>query len=176
MKPYKRSITLSLLLVVALLILTSIRSYAAPTEQLQPVGSTTLKVMFWTIYNSTLYTENGEYEGIEPGLALEIEYRRNIKREQLIGATRDQWQELGLYQSEVSENWLQELAGLWPDIRRGDSITLLVEADMSASFFHNDRSLGTLQDAGFTETFLAIWLAENSTFPELREQLIGQSG
>jgi len=130
--------------------------------------------MFWTIYKSTLFTADGEYRGIEPGLALKIEYRRNISRNQLVSATRGQWQELRLYDPSASESWLQELTELWPNIRRGDSITLYVEQDMSSSFFHNDKSLGQMGDARFTESFLAIWLAENSTFPKLRNQLIGQ--
>ena len=172
MKP-TRSIALSSLLIVALLVLTTARAQASPTDQLQPVGSTTLKVMFWTIYDSTLFTNNGQYRGVEPGLALKIDYRRNIKRDHLIGTTRDQWQELGLYDPGVSEDWLRALMELWPNIRRGDSITLVVEPDMSASFYHNGVSLGRLSDARFTESFLAIWLAENSTFPKLRDQLIG---
>ena len=147
-----------------------------PTEQLQPVGSTSLKVMFWKIYESTLFTGDGDYRGIEPGLALKIDYLRNIKRDQLIKAARDQWQELNLYDPGASESWLQELAVLLPDIRRGDSITVFVEQDMSATFFHNGNSLGQLQDSRFTESFLAIWLAENSAFPKLRNQLIGLSG
>ena len=172
MKPF-RSLTFTVVLLLALLILTTARSYASPTEQLQPVGSTTLKVMFWTIYDSTLFTSDGQYRGIEPGLALKIDYRRNIKRDQLINTTRDQWQELELYDSGFSENWLGELGTLGPDIRRGDSITLYVEPDMSATFFHNDEPLGQLGDSRFTEAFLAIWLAENTSFPKLRDQLIG---
>ena len=168
-----RSPVIPALLVIAILVLTTVRTYGSPIERLHPVGSTTLKVMFWTIYNSTLFTGDGQYQGIEPGLALQINYRRNIKRDYLIGTTRDQWRELSLYEPGTSERWLGELAELLPNIRRGDSITLVVEPDMSASFFHNGESLGRLSDPRFTEAFLAIWLAENSTFPKLRNQLIG---
>jgi len=171
-----RSLALSVILLIALLVLTSIRTYAAPVAQLQPVGSTTLKVMFWKIYDSTLFTDDGDYSGIEPGLALKIDYRRNIRREWLISTARDQWRELNLYDPTASEYWLQELTDLLPDIRRGDSITVFVEADMSTSFFHNEKSLGQLNDSRFTESFLAIWLAENSRFPKLRNQLVGLSG
>jgi hypothetical protein len=149
------------------------RAFGSPTEILQPVGSTTLKVFFWTIYDSTLFSDDGEYRGIEPGLALKIDYRRSVKRDQLIDTTREQWQELDLYDPAASEQWLRELAELWPDIQRGDSITLFVETDMSATFFFNDQALGQINDSRFTRSFLAIWLAENSTFPKLRNELIG---
>ena len=168
-----RSLTLPTLLLIMLSVLTTAKSYSSPVDRLQPVGSTTLKVLLWTIYHSTLFTDDGEYRGIEPGLALQIDYRRNIKSEKLISTTRDQWQKLALYDPDTSESWLVELASLWPDIRRGDSITLYVEPDLSATFFYNGESLGQLNDAGFTAAFLAIWLDENSTFPELRNELVG---
>ncbi|MEZ5491932.1 MAG: chalcone isomerase family protein [Gammaproteobacteria bacterium] len=168
-----RSLCLTLLLIPALLALTTVRSYASPVEQLRPVGSTTLKVMFWTIYDSTLFSRNGSYGGVEPGIALKIDYRRNIKKDRLIDTTRDQWLELSLYQPELSEIWLSELSQIWPDIRRGDSIILYVEPDMSATFYHNEELLGRIDNARFTENFLAIWLAEDSSFPEQRNELIG---
>jgi hypothetical protein len=161
------------LITVLLCITNAGGALGSPTEILQPIGSTTLKVFFWTIYDSTLFSDDGEYRGIEPGLALKIDYRRSVRREQLIKTTRDQWQELDLYDPDASEEWLQELAELWPDIQRDDSITLYVEADLSATFFYNDKALGQVNDPRFTQSFLAIWLAENSTFPKLRNQLIG---
>ena len=159
--------------VLSLLVLASAPlAQGSPTEPLREVGSTTLKVMFWTVYDSTLFSPSGNYRGIEPGLALQIEYRRNIDNQRLVDATRDQWQELGLYR-EQSEQWLDELTHLWPDIQRGDSITLLVEAGLSATSYFNEKRLGQIQDPRFTTDFLAIWLAENTRFPELRDELIG---
>lgn len=156
-----------------LLIALSGRLYGSPIEILQPIGSTTLRVFFWTIYDSTLYSDDGRYRGIEPGLALKIDYRRSVRRDQLIETTRDQWRELNLYESGYSEAWLNILAEFWPDIKRGDSITLYVEPDLSASFFYNEKAVGQITDPRFTQSFLAIWLSENSTFPRLRNELIG---
>jgi len=168
-----KSPRLACLLAAVLLIALSGRLYGSPTEILQPIGSTTLKVFFWTIYESTLYSDDGRYRGIEPGLALKIDYRRSVRRDQLIETTREQWRELNLYDSGESEAWLNILAELWPDIKRGDSITLYVESDLSASFFYNDKAMGQITDPRFTQSFLAIWLSENSTFPRLRSELIG---
>lgn len=168
-----RSLPLSALLLIVLIVLTSARSHATPVRQLEPVGSTTIKVLFWTICENTLYTGDGEYRGIEPGMALKVDYRRKISSDQLVSVTRSLWRDLGIYEPELSEQWLQELDRLIPDVRRGDTVTLYVENDMSATFYFNDTAVGQVSDAGFTEKFLAIWLAENTSYPDKRSQLIG---
>ncbi len=140
--------------------------------ELQPVGQATLKVFFWTIYDSALYSSDGEFRGVQPGLALELDYRRNITKERLIETTREEWQDLDLY-SEASEPWLQQLSGIWPDVSKGDVIVLKVDEALHGNFYFNDRFIGAIEDAAFTRDFLAIWTAENSRFPELRDKLVG---
>lgn len=163
----------SVVLCAALLVPGLGRADASPVEDLKAVGSTTLKVMFWTIYDSTLFTPDGRFSGVLPGLALQIDYRRNIASNRLIDTTREQWQELNLYLPELSEQWLAQLSRLWPDITRGDSIILRVEADLAASFFYNGELLGRLDNAEFTRRFLTIWLGEESAFPKQRDELTG---
>ncbi|MCY4266056.1 MAG: hypothetical protein OXE78_14570, partial [Gammaproteobacteria bacterium] len=51
-------------------------SKADPFSNLEPVGTATLRVIFWALYDSTLFTPNGNYQGVEPGLTLQIDYRR----------------------------------------------------------------------------------------------------
>ncbi|MCG8414020.1 MAG: chalcone isomerase family protein [Pseudomonadales bacterium] len=145
---------------------------ASPTQDLNPVGSATLKVLFWTIYDSSLFTPNGIYEGVKPGLALQINYRRNISRSDLIDRTRDEWQKLDLYQAGCEE-WLSALEVMWPDLKRGDELVLHVDEDLNSNFFFNDELIGSIKDSKFTENFLAIWLSENSSYPRLRNQLVG---
>ncbi len=148
---------------------------ASPTQNLNPVGSATLKVLFWTIYDSYLYTPNGIYDGVEPGLALQINYRRNISRSDLIDRTRGEWQKLDLYQTGCEE-WLGALEAMWPNLKRGDELILQVDKDLNSNFFFNGELIGSIEDSRFTESFLAIWLSENSSYPRLRNQLVGLSG
>lgn len=146
---------------------------AYPVDTLRPVGSTTLKWMFFTVYDSALFSPDGIFRGIEPGLALRIDYHRAISRDRLLQTTRDQWRKLGLYQGARSESWLVQLQALWPDVSKGDSIAVYVEPDGTASFYYNQELAGVLADPDFARHFLAIWLAENSSFPALRDQLVG---
>ena len=53
---------------------------ADPTADLQVVGEARLKFLFWQVYDSTLFSNSGTYQELEPNLALKISYRRKDKR------------------------------------------------------------------------------------------------
>ncbi len=157
-------------LLLFVLLTTSIQ--ADPLLDLRPVGAARLKVLLWAIYDSSLYSDDGEYRGVTPGLALRIDYRRNIPAARLISQTRKEWQRLSLYGPQ-SESWLASLADLWPDVRRGDSLVLRVNGDLGSDFFLNEELLGTVADPDFGADFLAIWLSDRSSYPDLSRQLRG---
>ncbi len=54
----------------------------------------------FTVYHSQLRTPNGRYDGPQQDRALIITYQRDIDREALVDATRDQWQAQGILQQE----------------------------------------------------------------------------
>jgi hypothetical protein len=159
-------------LILTLLLATT--SSANVTAELNQVGNATLKVMFWTIYDSYLFSKDGVYRGVEPELALRIDYRRNIKQDDLIDRTRKEWRKQGVY-VDSSETWLQQLDTFWPDIKRGDQIVLRVNAELASEFFFNGELIGSVVDPMFTRRFLSIWLSEKSSYPHLRNQLVGLS-
>lgn len=149
-------------------------AWANPTQNLDKVGSAKLRVFLWNIYESALYTPSGEFEGIVPGLALEIEYQRNISKRAFIDYTREEWQKQSLY-SDQSELWLAQLKNIFPSVRKEDSLVLRVNDAMASEFYFNEEFIGQIANANFTREFLAIWLSEQSSYPDLRNQLIGDS-
>ena len=72
---------------------------ADPTADLQVVGEARLKFLFWQVYDSTLFSNSGTYQELEPNLALKISYRRKISAGQLIRRTREEWQKMSLLSS-----------------------------------------------------------------------------
>lgn len=148
------------------------QAHTTPLQDLDRVGSATLKVWFWTIYDSRLYSPDGRFDGIEPGLALELDYKRDIDAGELIQRTREEWQQLDLSHEE-QEAWLDKLASLWPDIQKGDELVLYVGGNLGSRFYYNGEAIGEITDAEFTRQFLAIWLSEKSSYPRLRNQLVG---
>ncbi len=142
---------------------------------LKSVGAATLRVFFWDVYDSELFSRDGKYRGIEPGLALNLKYKRAVTDEQLIKATQKEWKKLGGSQPAASEAWLERLLELWPDVTINDEILLYVDNELASHFYFNGTKLGVLEDSGFTEQFLAIWLSPETSHPRARAKLLNLS-
>lgn len=109
---------------VLLLCLALVVPVAQATDWLawRKVGDATLTWGPFTVYTSQLRTPDGRYGRENQDQALIITYARDIDRDELVEATRDQWQAQGILQREPrSEAWLQMLRSLWPDVRPGDT-------------------------------------------------------
>ena len=137
------------------------------------VGEARLKVLFWSVYDSRLYTVDGEYEEGQLPLRLEIEYLIDIASKALVERTLEEWEAMDRSHPRQSD-WLRELEQLWPDIEAGDVLTLDLAPDGSAAFYRNGDPLGEVSDPEFGPHFAAIWLSEECTRPELRLALIGR--
>ena len=160
--------------IVLLALLFSNLGWADPLFQLKKVGEARLSVLFWDIYDSALYTQSGVYRSEEFPQALDIVYLRDIESKELIENTRDEWQKLGI-NNEDSVRWLNILTQFLPNIKKGDRLTLVVNADNHSEFFFNSNSIGSLCDAKFGPAFLRIWLDAGSSYPKVRHKLIGKN-
>ena len=144
----------------------------AAAPPMQKVGEAKLRVLFWDIYQSRLYTESGNYQRGQRPLKLEIQYLLDIKSDALVDRTRTEWEQQGL-ENANQEQWLAALRELWPDVSQNDVLVLEIDQDNRSTFYHNGNRLGTIEDAGFGQQFVDIWLAPTTTRPELRLALIG---
>lgn len=69
-----------------------------------------------------------------------ITYRRDIDREALVEATRDQWQAQGILQQEPrSEAWLRMLQGIWPDVAPGSQLAFVVSGGEGQFWYRASR-------------------------------------
>lgn len=151
------------------------------------VGEASLSWLWFDIYHSQLRTPSGEYQGITAPLALQIRYQRNIAAEELLDATAEQWQKLGYHNDDI-RLWRQHLTAIFPTVAYGDQLVFVSNGRQGRFYFysHNEaqskgataasyRLLGAIHQPQLNRAFLAIWLAENSQYPQLRQQLIGAS-
>jgi hypothetical protein len=145
---------------------------ADPLAQLKKVGEAKLKVLFWDVYNSSLYSQTGEYQTEKFPQALKISYLRDIDAEDLIKRTQEEWVKLGIKQ-ETFTPWLPLLTNIFPNIKKGDTLLLSVSEDRRSEFFFNGEAIGKISDQTFGKSFLRIWLDENCSYPRVRNQLIG---
>ena len=147
---------------------------ANTAEELRMVGEARLKVLFWSVYDSRLYTVDGSYSEGQLPLRLEIEYLIDIPAARLVERTLTEWQAMEKTHPRQGI-WLAELELLWPDISAGDVLTLDIAADGSSVFYRNGVLLGSVSDPDFGSHFADIWLSAESSRPELRLALIGSA-
>lgn len=156
-----------------LIVLLTSPSYASPTDPLVKIGEGEMSVLFWSLYKAELYGSSAPFNQAQRPLALKITYLRDIKRDDLIDATEQQWKKIDYTHSNI-ELWLQQLKSIWPDIKKNDVLTIRVEENLS-HFYQKDTLIGTVNDADFGPAFMSIWLSDKTTRPDLRKQLLGLS-
>ena len=159
-------------LVALVAVLWSCAGFASPPD-LQLVGEAELKVLFWPVYHSRLYTGDGRYHPDQRPVRLEIQYLRTIDADDLISRTALEWEQQGLAH-ERQQQWLETLNRLWPDVNENDVLALELDENDRSTFYFNGEVLGTLSDRDFGTHFLGIWLSPQTSRPELRAALIGR--
>ena len=100
MKALRKNLQLSLALLLSLY---APLSLATLTDDLQLVGEARLRVLFWSIYDSSLYTTSGKYFGVEPKLTLRINYLRKIKSGQLLDRTSEEWEKNSIIEQDIED-------------------------------------------------------------------------
>ncbi|WP_305845136.1 hypothetical protein [Photobacterium leiognathi] len=143
-----------------------------PWYQWKTVGQATLTWGLWDIYNSELKTPTGKYSGLDTDLALIIRYLRDIDKDDLLQATKEQWLHLG-YSKEQITPWLTTLSAIWPNVKKGDRL-IFVQRNGIGQFYQGTQPLGKPLSKSLTRSFIAIWLSPKTDYPELRKQLINQ--
>ena len=155
-------------------------AHAADWLTWRKVGEATLTWGPFDVYRSQLSTPDGRYTGMQQDQALLITYQRSISRDELVDATREQWQAQGILDSEPnSAEWLRRLQAIWPDVNQGSQLAFVVNNGQGQFWYRAPTArtaftpLGPPQSATFSERFLAIWLGPRTQYPELRLQLLG---
>ena len=95
--------------------------------------------------------------------ALEINYQRDISRDQLLDVTDEQWQKLGFTQA-YRQQWISELNTMFPDIKKGDELTYLTDGKNGQLIYRQAGSkpyqtVGYVNDERLNDAFLSIWLS-----------------
>jgi len=154
-----------------LFFLFSSSTYAEPTD-LKTVGKAEMRWLMFPLYQVALKTSDGRYQENRYPQVLDILYRRDISKQDLLAATDDQWSRLGV-PTEKRQQWIQQLDVIWPSIKRGDRLSFEVGADLKNYFNYNGKRLGGINDDSFGRSFLAIWLSDRTSQPNIRQLLIG---
>ncbi len=153
---------------------TTLSSYQQQHE-LKFVGNAVYSVLFWDLYKSQLSTSSGQYSELSghDDLIYKIEYLKDVSAVDLVEYTIEQWQHLAINEQQYKD-YLPQLTAIWPNIKAGDSLALVVQNNSSA-FYYNGELLGAMTGEHFATLFLDIWLSKNTSEPKLRAQLLGRT-
>ncbi len=165
--------------VVALLLLSL--TYAAPVlaeaERLSTdsnrVGKARLTYLFWDVYDAVLYAPNGKWAEDKP-FALKLTYLRDLDGRDIAERSAKEMRKQGLKDEDKLAEWQSTMTAIFPDVSDGDVLTGEVNEDRHTRFFFNGEVVGNVDDPAFTRAFFGIWLSENTSEPEMREQLLGE--
>lgn len=155
-----------------LLLLACTLAAGARAQSWELVGEARLTFLFWSVYDSRLYSLDGQYDDGQRPLRLEIQYLLDVDADDLVSRTLEEWRHQQL-QHPRQQQWGAQLAGIWPDIREGDVLAIELDAAGDNTFYLNGELLGGVDDEAFGSQFLAIWLSPATSQPDLRLALIG---
>ena len=141
---------------------------------LKQVGTSTLRVAFFKVFDSALFTESGDWRDPRTSFRYELTYARSISGNFLVSQTTKEWDHLG-FQDNRRSRWVEALKAIWPDVNKGDTIAFDVDAEGVSRFYFNAAWVGTINDPDFAPSFIAIWLSPDTSRPAHRDGLLADS-
>lgn len=145
---------------------------AKSTPEFRPIGEARLRWFRLLVYDITLYAQEPSYS-TNGTAVLSIHYNISIKHTRLQTTTLKEWRRMKKGDEAQHARWIKQLDSLWPDVKKGDTLTAYRHRDGPTQFYLGDRLLGEVPDPAFGPAFFAIWLDANCRYPEVRNEVLG---
>lgn len=134
---------------------------------LQKYGTGELRRFGFLVYEAQLWAGANP---VEPPMALQLTYKRDIPGVKIVNASVDHMRELGASEQQLAV-WAAAMAKIFPDVKPGDQIVGIYRPG-AATFLYNNREIGQINDAEFARLFFGIWLDPRTSEPKLRNRLL----
>jgi hypothetical protein len=158
-----------------LLLILLLLCHVSEASDMKLIGEGTLTVLFFKVYDVRLLADSKPFSW-ENKFQLEFEYRRTIKKENVIESTI---KELHL-QPTISEKdidaWRTHLSQSIEPVQEGTRAEVAWNPKGQITFHYEGSQPTVVLDEKFARAFLNIWLGESSSQPKLRDQLLGEQG
>ena len=136
------------------------------------IGEGVLKIFIWDIYKLRLFSETNIYDRNKT-FVLEFEYLRDTSKASVIRASIIELKKLNLSNSKL-EKWKKYLEKSIKDMKAGEKAALLFRPNVGLTFFAFDKFNINIDDIEFANSYIDIWLGENTARPKLRRKITGQ--
>ena len=136
------------------------------------LGQGRLRVLFWEIYDASLYATNGVYDPEKP-FALSLTYLREFAGSDIARRSIEEIRRQGFADETTLASWMEQLDAIFPDVVEGDQIIGISRPSEETRFILNGALIGTITDQNLSRRFFDIWLSESTSEPDMREALLG---
>ena len=140
-----------------------------PSEHhaLKPYGTGEFRRFGFLVYEAQLWAGNNP---MEPPIALQLTYKREIAGAKIVEASVDQMRALGADEKRLVV-WSAAMSKIFPNVKPGDQIVGIYRPG-SAVFLYNNQEVGQVNDPEFARLFFGIWLDPRTSEPKLRDKLL----
>ena len=134
------------------------------------IGEGVLKVFIWDVYELRLFSKTNMYDRNDI-FVLEFEYLRDTSKASVIKASIVELKKLNLSKTKL-EKWEKYLEKSIKDMKAGEKAALLFRPNLGITFYASDRFNITIDNVEFANSYIDIWLGDNTARPKLRKQQI----
>lgn len=127
------------------------------------------------IYDAQFWVARQGYDPQQPlaeKFALDLRYARALEGKKIAHASDEQMSKMGLGSTTQRSLWLKEMLVLLPNVNAGNHLTAIYLPQHGTDFYLNGRPIDTIKGDEFAHAFFAIWLAPETSAPQLRSALL----
>jgi Chalcone isomerase-like len=138
-------------------------------------GSGNLRFFGLKVYDARLWVgERFDVQRFEShAFALELVYARKLQGAAIAQRSIVEMRRAGPLSDSQAQAWEAAMLRGFPNVDAGDRLSGVHLPGEATRFFHNGRATAEVADPSFGRAFFGIWLAETTSEPDLRRQLIG---
>lgn len=140
-----------------------------------PYGEASLSKFMFHIYDASLWTDASLWS-MEKPFALRLKYGMNFKGKNLAERSVDEMNSQARLTPSQEKDYYKQLALLFPDVRKGDTITAIYLPAKGTRLYHNGAYKGSITDTEFSKRFICIWMSDKTSEPKVRKQLLTKGG
>ncbi|MDA0781542.1 MAG: chalcone isomerase family protein [Rickettsiales bacterium] len=136
------------------------------------IGSSKFKVMFWHVYDASLYSTDGKFS-FDKTFALKLDYKRKLEGEKIAERSAEEMRKIGFNDEVTLAGWFSQMRSIFPNVDNGNYITGIYIPGENTIFYMDGKKIGEISDKEFGKWFFGIWLSKKTSEPELRSKLLG---
>lgn len=137
-------------------------------------GTARLRFFGFSVYDATLWVAPGfrSEAYAQHAHALDLAYLRSLKGVDIAERSLTEMQRQGPIAAAQGQAWLAAMTAAFPDVKAGDHLTGLHTPGVGARFWLNGQPRPAVPDPEFSRRFFGIWLADTTSEPAMRRQLL----